>query len=257
MSFFEFLAIILEKEVKKMKNENILFVSLISVIVVIAVVIGFFAFQKEEQEISKTDSVKIKEEYALLNDQVNEKNSRKYPTVNLSDENPFVYKTEDEIVQILKGKTALIYFGFSKCPWCRTMLPILESAAKETNLGQIAYLNILDIRDTMELDENNKIIKTKEGTSNYYKILDLLKDNLEDYTLTTKEGKVINTNEKRLFAPTVVAVRDGKVTKVHVGTLDSQKNGYDELTTKQQEELKKIYVDLINSMNEGICNDAC
>ena len=47
------------------------------------------------------------------------------------------------------------------------------------------------------------------------------------------------------------------MTKVHVGTLDSQKNGYDELTTKQQEELKKIYVDLINSMNEGICNDAC
>ena len=36
-----------------------------------------------------------------------------------------------------------------------------------------------------------------------------------------------------------------------------EKNGYDELTTKQQEELKKININLINSMNEGICNDAC
>ena len=75
--------------------------------------------------------------------------------------------------------------------------------------------------------------------------------------MTTKSGKKINTGEKRLYAPTVVAVRDGKITGIHVGTLDSQKSGYDTLTDKEKKELKNTFVDLIHTMNEGICNDAC
>lgn len=240
-----------------MKNDNKVFIILIAVIVIIAIVVGFFAFKKEEQATPKTDALKIKEEYALLNDTVNESVNKNYPTVNLKDNNPFVYKNEEEIIELLKNKTALIYFGFPKCPWCRSMLPVLESAASETNIVSIAYLNIYDIRDTKELDENNKVITTKEGTSNYYKILELLKDKLDDYTLQTKDGKTINTGEKRLFAPTVVAVRDGVITGIHVGTVKSQKTGYDTLSDKEVTELKKTFVDLIHTMNEGICNEAC
>ena len=137
------------------------------------------------------------------------------------------------------------------------MLPVLDEAAKETGIASIAYLDIKNIRDVKELDENDKIVTTTEGTSNYYKILDVLKKELDDYVLTTKSGKKINTGEKRLYAPTVVAVRDGKITGIHVGTLDSQKSGYDALTDKEKKELKNTFVDLIHTMNEGICNDAC
>ena len=240
-----------------MKNDNRVFIGLILIIVVIALVVCFFAFKKEEIEEVKSDAIKIKEEYSILNNQVNENNNKTYPIVELRDDNPFVYKNEDEVLELLKNKTALIYFGFSSCPWCRSMLPVLDEAAKETGIASIAYLDIKNIRDVKELDENDKIVTTIEGTSNYYKILDVLKKELDDYVLTTKSGKKINTGEKRLYAPTVVAVRDGKITGIHVGTLDSQKSGYDALTDKEKKELKNSFVDLIHTMNEGICNDAC
>ena len=86
--------------------------------------------------------VKIQEEYATYNEQVNENNNRTYPTVNLSDDNPFVYVTEEEAIDTLKNKTALLYFGYAGCPWCRSVLPVLESVAKEKNVSEIKYLDI-------------------------------------------------------------------------------------------------------------------
>ena len=73
------------------KKENIVFIALIFVIVCIAITCGYFAFQEEEVEhVELTDAVKIQEEYATYNEQVNENNNRTYPTVNLSDDNPSV-----------------------------------------------------------------------------------------------------------------------------------------------------------------------
>ena len=162
-----------------------------------------------------------------------------------------------KIIEILEGKTGLIYFGFPECPWCRSILPVLEEAAIENKVAEIAYLNIENIRDVLELDENEKIVTTKEGSNNYYRILKLLDDYLEEYTLTDEEGNEIKTGEKRLYAPTVVAVSNGKIVGFHSGSIETQKNGYEPLTAKEKEELKKIYTDMIEKMSEGTCNEGC
>ncbi len=241
-----------------MKKDNLILIGLLVVIVFLAVLCGYFAFQKQDlSQKEKTDALKIKEEYEAFNDTVNENNKKNYPEVHLSEENPFVYKSEEEIVNILENGTGIIYFGFAKCPWCRTLLPVLDEAAKELNIGEIYYLDILNIRSVLSLDENNKIITEKEGTSNYYKILDLLQDQLRDYTLTTKEGKKVNTNEKRLYAPTVVAVSNGQIKGFHEATLPSQKTGYEILTEKEKGELKTILVDLLKSVSIGVCDEGC
>ncbi len=242
-----------------MKKENIVFIALIFVIVCIAITCAYFAFQEEEVErVEVTDALQIQEEYASLNDQVNENNNRTYPIVNLSEDNPFVYVTEEEVLSVFENNdTALLYFGYASCPWCRSILPVLESVAKEKNVGQIKYLNIENIRSVLELDENNKVITTKEGTTNYYKLLNVLNDSLDEYVLTGKDGKIINTGEKRIYAPTVIAVRNGEVTEIHVGSVDSQESGYDTLTDEETKELKEIYEKLIDSMNVGICNEGC
>ena len=44
-----------------MKNDNRVFIGLILIIVVIALVVCFFAFKKEEIEEVKSDAIKIKE----------------------------------------------------------------------------------------------------------------------------------------------------------------------------------------------------
>lgn len=242
-----------------MKTENVVFISLIFVIVCVAITCGYFAFQEEEVgHVELTDAQKIQEEYTLLNNQVNENNHQTYPTVNLSDDNPFVYITEEEVLSIFENnESALIYFGFASCSWCRSVLPILESVLKEQNVSEIKYLDIEDIRSVLELDNNDKVVTTREGTTNYYKLLNVLDDFLEDYVLIGKDGKEISTGEKRIIAPTVLAIRNGKVVGIHVGTLDSQKSGYDSFPSKEKEELKNIYKKLIDSMNEGLCYKGC
>ena len=239
-----------------MKKENWFFLGLLGVIVIIACGCGFLAFQKVEDTSVITDAVKIKEEYEMLNETIND-NNLKYPTVTLSDDNPFVYRSESEIIDILNNKTGVIYFGFSSCPWCRSVLPILEDAAREVGLAQVFYLDIQNIRDVLELDENNKVVTSKEGSNGYYQIVELLDEYLSEYSLTNEKGEEISTGKKRLFAPTVVGVLNGEIVSFHEGSLDSQKSGYDALDDKEKEELKKIYVELIQKTLEGTCNEAC
>ena len=241
-----------------LKKENLFFLVFLCVIVLIACGCGFLAFQKVEKNNPViTDAVKIKEEYETLNDQINENNNLKYPTVTLREDNPFVYRSESEIVDILKNRTGVIYFGFSSCPWCRSILPVLESAAEETGIAQVFYLDIQNIRDVLELDENDKVVTSKEGSNGYYQIVELLDDYLSKYTLTNKKGEEIDTGKKRLFAPTVVGVLNGKIVSFYEGSLDSQESGYDALNDKEKEELKSIYVELIQKTLEGTCNEAC
>ena len=45
-------------------------------------------------------------------------------------------------------------------------------------------------------------------------------------------------------------VRNGEVLSIHSSTVESQKDPYDSLTKSQTRELKKIYVDGINSVYE-------
>lgn len=239
-----------------MKKENWFFLGLLGVIVIIACGCGFLAFQKVEDTPVITDAVKIKEEYEMLNEKIND-NNLKYPTVTLSDDNPFVYRSESEIIDILNNKTGVIYFGFSSCPWCRSVLPILEDAAREAGLAQVFYLDIQNIRDVLELDENDKVVTSKEGSNGYYQIVELLDEYLSKYSLTNEKGEEISTGKKRLFAPTVVGVLNGEIVSFHEGSLDSHKSGYDALEDKEKEELKKIYVELIQKTLEGTCNEAC
>jgi len=238
-----------------MKLDNKIFLSLIVSIVAIAGICIFFAVQKEESMESKTDGMRFQEEYTSLNDVINETNKLKYPTVSLDDNNVFVYKNEEEIVKILSQKSGIIYFGFSTCPWCRSMVSTLNSVAKEAGIQEVYYLNIKDIRDVKALDENNKIITTTEGNSNYYKILELLDKYLNEYVLVGKDGKEVKTGEKRLFAPTVLTVHNGEILDIHVGTVDSQKSGYDELSEEQEKELKNIFKKMIDNFKKGTCTE--
>ncbi len=235
-----------------LKKDNILLIALLGIIILVTIICGYFAFTKDKIE-SKTDAIKMKEEYAELNGKINEKNTKEYPIVELADENPFVYKTGEEMIDILENKTGVIYFGFPTCPWCRSLLPILEKAAKSQGIGEVYYLNIYEIRSTLSLDENNKVITEKEGSEDYYRILDLLKDYLTDYTLS-KDGKSIKTDEKRLYAPTVVVVDNGKIVGFHEGTLsEAQPTGYEKMTDEEKEQLQKILEDMMSKINTGVC----
>ena len=85
----------------------------------------------------------------------------------------------------------------------------------------------------------------------------MLDEYLDEYILTGKDGEEVGTGEKRIYAPTVIAVSNGEVTGIHVGSVSTQESGYDTLTDEEKEELKDIYSELIDSMNVGMCNEGC
>ena len=238
---------------------------LIIILLITIIVVGICAYtiinhEKENKTNGISDALKFKNEYEELNGKVNDNNDT-YPTVTISENNTIKYVTDTEAVELLKEGTGVIYFGFAKCPWCRSMITTLTNVAKE-NKTTIYYLDILNIRSQIELvkDSENDSMKVEvkeKGTQSYYELLKLLDSKLSDYVLTDELGKKFNTGEKRLYAPTVVAFENGTIKDFHVGTIDSQENGYTKLTEKQEKELNKIFTTLIKSIKNSCSSTKC
>ncbi len=215
---------------------------------IIAIILAFIAatitiFTMKDKLL--LDNIKFKTEYESLNGKEN------YVNMNVDSNNPFVYAKYDEIVNLLKKGTGIIYFGFPECPWCRNAVPVLIDAANELGVDKIYYFNALSMRDKKSLDENNNIVVEEEGTKEYKQLVELMYDELPVY-----EGLNDNTI-KRLYFPTVVFVKDGKIVDMVVGTVDSQKDPHIQLTKVQYNELKTLYEEGMNKALDILCDEAC
>ncbi len=198
-----------------------------------------------------TDAFKFKNEYEKLNGK-EISNGLEYKKLSIDNSNPIKYSNYDEIVDVIKNKTGVIYLGFPECPWCRNALPVLLEVAKDNNIDTIYYKNIKDDRDTFEI-KDDKAVKTKDGQKGYYKLLKALDDELSDYTLT-KDDEVYETGEKRVYAPTVIFVKDGNVVGLHVSTVSSHENPYEDLTDEQHDELYDIYEEYVLDIIDSSCS---
>lgn len=184
----------------------------------------------------KTDAQKFKEEYESINNK--EIYGNKARELNIDKDNNIVYKTDQEIVDMIKNKeTFVVYFGFAKCPWCRSVLPSLLEASKDLGLDKLYYVDVSEIRDTLEVNDDNEVVTTKEGSEAYLELLNLLDSVLDDYTLEGKDGEEVNTNEKRIYAPNVVSVVKGEANEKETGIIDSLTDPYMEITSEMKEEI--------------------
>lgn len=193
------------------------------------------------------DSEKFKKEYENLNNQKTE--GKENIKVKIDANNQIEYANYNKVFKTL-NTTGIIYFGFPECPWCRNIVPILLEAAKESNVSKIYYMNNKEDRDIKEL-KNDKIKVTKKGTENYQKLLKKLGDKADTY-----EG-LNNTKIKRLYFPTVITVKNGKITNYISGTVESQKDPYKPLNKDQKKELKNKYLKAFNSLNACDQNEKC
>jgi len=201
----------------------------------------------QEKEI--TDAIKFKEEYESVNNQDNG-HGNKHRELNISKDNPFIYSTAEEISQKMdNNESFIVYFGFKECPWCRSVLTELIKVAKDKEVETIYYVDVKDIRDVKEVDKEGNITTTKEGSKGYMELLEKMDSVLENYTLTKDEEK-IDTGEKRIYAPNIVAVANGKAIQLETGISDKQKDGYQELTDKMKKETYNKFKCLINCLEE-------
>ena len=227
---------------KLKKNKVILIIILTLTIIVLGVCLSLKLNDKKERK--ESDAIKFKKEYEALNNEKTE-NGYKYPNLDIKENNPFVYASEKEVINTLKNGTGLIYFGFPSCLSCRNAVNVLQYV----NANKILYLDVTDIRDNYKVVDG-VLTKTKEGTKKYYEMLELLNLILKDYEVDGNK-----TNEKRIFVPLVVGVKDGKIVGYQDGIIELSLDRlpYDLLTNEEQNKLKLIY----DEINAKVSGDAC
>ena len=209
---------------------------------------------------SQTDGIKFKEEYEKLNGKKNDQ-GKKYREITIDSKNKMVYKTTEEVLDLIdKKKSFVLYFGFDTCPWCRSVVPTLASISKELN-QEVYYIDVKDIRDTFELDDDNKPKLVKKGSKDYSKLLEKLEPVLEDYTLTDSDNNEIKVGEKRIYAPSIVSVIDGKAKELTTGISDKQTDGYMKLTKEMEKEtynkIKKVLKQVSDKSNTCYLDKGC
>lgn len=154
-----------------MKNKKQLIRGVVFILLGIGLLVAFALLgTKDWKQVQPKDSVRFKEEYK-----------------GVQKDNIFVYKTHNEINEMLEKGTGIIYLGFPSCPWCQAYVPYLNEVAKEMEVKEIAYFNIFEAR--------------KNNTVAYQKTVSLLKD-------------FLNTNDegiKRIFVPEVIVVNKGVI----------------------------------------------
>ncbi len=238
-------------------KDNKLFMIIVTILAAIVLVLNI---QKVISNNSQTDGIKFKEEYEKLNGKKNDQ-GKKYREITIDNKNKIIYKTTEEVLDLIdKKKSFVLYFGFDTCPWCRSVVPTLASISKELN-QEVYYIDVKDIRDTFELDDDNKPKLVKEGSKDYSKLLEKLEPVLEDYTLTDSDNNEIKVGEKRIYAPSIVSVIDGKAKELTTGISDKQTDGYMKLTKEMKKEtynkIKKVLKQVSDKNNTCDLDKGC
>lgn len=213
------------------------------------------------------DEIAFKEDYESLNGSTYS-DGTKIQKVEIMADNNIEYISMERAVEILysDSESGVIYFGFASCEYCRNSVPVLLEAMKSSELDKIYYVNIrpeeggltgvggkeTDLRDEYDLDSKNKAKRIKEASDpSYSDLVTVMASYLDDYVLVTKKGKEVPTGTKRLYAPTIVAVKKGEIVGYHSGTVEgheTDENGVlKELSKEQKKELLKEYTNVISS----------
>ena len=212
-----------------------------------------------KKEVKNSDAIKFKEEYEKLNGEQN-RNGVTYREVKIDEKNPFVFATAEEIQEKIDNKeTFAVYFGFNSCPWCRSVITTLIEVAKDLKVDKIYYVDVLDIRDTYELNSKNKPEKTKDGSEGYNKLITSLASVLSDYTLTTEKGKTVEVGEKRIYAPNLVSVVKGEAQKLNTGISEMQTDSMMELTDEMKKDTYDQFKCVLDCLKEDVqvCKQGC
>lgn len=178
----------------------------------ILIFISFFMF------IYFNDNLRFKYEYEILN--LFKYDNGKKIKVNIDKDNNIKYIYGKEVLNKLESKEeTIIYFGYSDCPWCRSIISTLTDVVIENKIDNFYYVNVKKI-DNFTISQ----IKIK----------------LDDYLKINDEGI------KTLYVPDVYFIKDGDIKYHYISNVDSVKNPYKKMNKEQINELKNVYQNGIN-----------
>jgi len=96
-----------------------------------------FCFFPSDSESSITDAKRFQQEYSSQNGKFDD-HFRIMRTLEIDQENPMIYSSFEDILHRLDNRESFyVYFGFSRCPWCRAFVVPMLTAAKDCDISQI------------------------------------------------------------------------------------------------------------------------
>ena len=200
---------------------------------------------------TNTDAIKFKKEY--------EKDNKELINLKIDKNNKIKYSSYKEIENIIKSGTGIIYLGTPSSNWCRNVVNPLIDVVNDNDISTIYYLDISKDMDyytveddtlTYMIDDNGKELK---GTDDYFDLVDLLSDYLTEYKIEL-DDKEYTSNNKRIYLPTVIFVKNGSIVDYHVSTVVSHINENEKLTKDQYKELYEIFESAILDMSSDTCS---
>lgn len=201
-------------------------------------------------KVNSTDGAKFKREYERYNNKKDD--AFRLQRLKINKKNKVEYLELDESIEILKSGTGFIYFGAPTSPWARGAIPVLLETVNNSSLSKLYYVDMTDQMNEYEVQDNQAVESTK-APDEYYELLNILKEYLDDYTLIDDDGIEMTFGQKRTYLPLFVAVKDGMIVGVHKRTvaLNDGQIQYDTLTEGQNSELEVIFTNLIEAIGES------
>lgn len=201
---------------------------------------------------SSSDAKRFKEDYEKLNGVETAKEGVNYRTIEIDEDNPFVYTNLSDVVDMIMNKeTFFVYFGANWCPWCRSVLPTAIEEAAKAGVKKIYYVDVRpdndiekDIRDIYSLDENGEVYLSHKGEEDYKYFL-----MYADKVLSTYNSHGVKVDDvKRVGAPNFFFVENGVVTTKITGISSKQTDAYMELTDEIKEDMKEAFKKYFDQM---------
>lgn len=189
-----------------------------AILVVLGLILSYFLLIKKGDN-KESDREKFKSEYT-----------------NVTSDNPFVYRSVDQIINILEKGTGVVYLGFPECPWCQAYVPYVEEVAKKVGIDKVYYFNIKEDR--------------KNNTEEYQKIVKIL----DVYLPNDDEGN------KRIYVPAIIIVQNGKIIEFDDETSKDTKGYKTPEEYWKNENLDALKTKLEKSFNEiksTVCKSGC
>ena len=154
----------------------------------------------------------------------------------------------------------LVFFGYAECPWCRSMVESMVKSAKDNKIKKIYYVDIENERDQLEYQPGtDSFAEVSIGSKEYKKMLKKIGNVLDkyeiEYTNADGETKKKDTKEKRIYAPSLVYIKNGKAIKMIDGLSEKQKDENEVLTKEIKADMKQELNDFFSSVDKKV--NAC
>lgn len=237
-----------------MDNKKTLCLAIIvlSIVSVVALIYAVNQYRNNETTVNVTkDEQLFKTEYESNNNLIVDEHQ--YSNISIIKSNNIKYVSDSELVEILKEESSLVFIGDKNDEYSRLVAPILINVSKELKVKKIYYLEINDIRDELTLGKKDKVKVVKKGTDAYYELLNMLGDFLNPYYLYNNKGEKVDTSEKRITTPIILATKNGEIIGAHLGTVSTHmlsNDPYLKMTDSEVSELTNTITNIINKYME-------